>query len=81
MSKPVKIILHLNSRDQKELNYEVPDIQLDYQNLMGKEFTLPLDKLSIIETVRQDLNLPDGYLLDYEVTYKENSLIIHEADL
>lgn len=76
----VKIHLHLNKRDQQELNYQVPDIVVDFEGLMHQDFVLPITgdfKDELIRAIRKDFNIPDSYLNEYQATFKEGIILVY----
>lgn len=79
MSKQVKILLHLSKQDQEQFNYESADILRDFKSLMNQDFVLPITdsfRLELTEALRKDLQLPEGYLANYQATYKEDLILV-----
>lgn len=62
------IQLQLSKKDQTELGYQNPAIELELEYLMGEDYQYdPKDKKLILETIRKDMRMPVGYLRNYDI--------------
>jgi hypothetical protein len=74
--KRVKIQLTLSKEDQTELNYQNPNLEWDFEYLMGKSWTVDVSDYDIIKAIRNDIGIPDAYLNSYRVLINQNILLV-----
>lgn len=74
--KRTKIQLKLSPEDQKELNYQNPNLEWDFEELMGQPWTVSTRPMDIIQAIKKDINIPDAYLNEYRVEIWENVLLV-----
>ena len=74
--KKIKIKLQLSEIDQAELNYQNPILKWDFENLMKCPFTVSVRDQDIIQAIRHDLSIPDGYLNEYRIVLQENTVLV-----
>lgn len=77
--KTIRVQLELSPKDQKDLNYQNPILEWDYQALTGEPSSFSINSATkdrIIRAIRKDLHIPPGYLEDYRIVFKENVLLV-----
>ncbi len=80
-----KILLVLSPEHQKELGYSTRSIEDDLDLVLGTGYDLDKlsnkDKIVIRAKVRDNLQIPEGYIEDYYVEYSKNILHIRQAQI
>lgn len=74
--KRTKIQLQLSESDQKELNYQNPLLEWDFEELMRRQWSVKDTDQDIIQAIRNDIGIPDAYLNDYKVIIQQNVLMV-----
>lgn len=75
----IKIQLELSKSDQTALGYQNPMLEWDFEGLLGIPFEFEIGSAlrnDIIQAIRKDIMLPDGYLENYRVVYNDKRILV-----